>query len=77
MSFVSTHYGGVHTKELSIDDLTNVIGGAPEGEVLNTYYPPERRIPLSLDSHSLMLCWIQVQVFQSELIPIILPENEK
>lgn len=42
MSFVSTHYGGVHTKELSIDDLTNVIGGAPEGEVLNTYYPPER-----------------------------------
>lgn len=42
MSFVSIQYGGVHTKDLNIDDLTNVIGGAPEGKELNTYYPPER-----------------------------------
>ena len=29
-------------KELNINDLTNVIGGAELGEVQNTYYPPER-----------------------------------
>lgn len=29
-------------KELNIKELNGIVGGAQEGEVQNTYYPPER-----------------------------------